>query len=753
MSIKLSDLKLLHDKGLALIYLRPKSKRPFETNWTKVSKKSWKELENSFEASYNVGVRLGEPSKLKSGKYLAAIDCDVKSKSRKALNEMNDALRKLGIDLKTAPIVVSGRGNGSRHVYVQTDTPMKPMKYAQSDIQVGVLMPGESDKPHSKMEIEKLSPRERADGYRLRAAWEISFMGTGQQTVLPPSTHPDSGMKYAWASPMTVKFTPIFDPGKFTAVKRKVSEACETAGLDFKAVEVDLYASKLSIPMIQMIEDGAGCHDRSASLMTVTMGMCRLGFTDNQILSVLSDENHWIAGAAYDHTQSRDRGRAVKWLHKYTLLKARYETSVMRYFDNPPKKQVPLSVGEVATLEAELDEEKNKTLPDYKGKKPNTTLRNTVHVLEHFMEGGLVGFNEFSGRPYFLKDTPYGGVKGKELADHDDLALVHHIACHYGFEPSQDLCFKAHSFIARKNKFHPVKDYLSRLVWDKKPRLDTWLKNAFKASGPNEYMRAVSRKVLVAAVTRVFEPGCKFDYVTVLEGNQGEGKSMTLGALASQPWFTDSLGDIHNKDVVDQMAGKWIIELSELASIRGRENEHVKSFLTRQVDRVRMSYGRRSEDYPRQSIFIGSTNSSEYFTDETGNRRYWPVKVEQANRVWLAENRDQLWAEAVMRYELGEDIYLSKELEAVAKVEQEKRFEVDEWEMEIKNIVSKNEGGESEGVFRTTELWRAINTTNMSGHPSDYDGKRVGRIMKRLGYETAVRRFGGVSGKCWVSKK
>lgn len=750
----LSELKKLHEKGLALIYLKPKEKRPIEEKWTSQKAKSWDELENSHEPSYNVGVRLGEPSKLPTGKYLGAIDCDVKSKSRKALTEMNDALRQLGIDLDSAPIVMSGRGNGSKHIYVQTDSPMKPMKYVGSELKVKVLMPGENKnkKPHSKRELEKLTPEERAQGYRIRPAWEISFMGTGQQTVLPPSVHPDTGMKYAWASPLMVKHLPTFKPGKFAKQEKKgtIGEAERVEGLNFKAVDVNLYESKLSVPLIKIIETGQGCEDRSASLFSVTLAMCRHGFKDNEILSVLSNPDNWIAEAAYEHTQSRSRERAVRWLYKYTLLKARHETDIMRRFDNPPPKAAPLTKKEKAIQEEDIQADRDRMLPDLDGQgKPKPTIRNLVHILEHFLGGGLIGYDEFANRVVFLKDTPYQGVKGKQLTDQDDLNLSHYVACNYRFEPSTDMCFKAHALVARKHGFHPVRHYLERLTWDQVPRLDTWLKTAFGASGPREYLNAVSRKVLVAAVARVFEPGCKFDYVMVLEGFQGKGKSTALRILASTPWFTDGLGDIYQKDVVDQMTGKWLIELGELASIRKAEIEGVKAFMSRQVDRVRPPYGRRSEDFERQSIFIGSTNNSEYFTDETGNRRFWPVKIEQANFSWLKANRDQLWAEAVTRYELGENIYLSPELEAVANREQDKRFEVDDWEAEVKRIVSKSDETDR---LTSTDIWRAIHVNDGGGHPPKTDTMRIGKIMRRIGYVRETQRIEGIPTKCWMKK-
>lgn len=356
MSLVLSELKKLHEKGLALIYLKPKTKRPFEKAWTKEAPKSWDELENSFEASYNVGVRLGAASKLSSGNYLGAIDCDVKATSRQAKQEMNDALRKLGLDLDIAPIVISGRGNGSKHIYVQTKEPLQPGKYAQSSYRVKVLMPGENKdrKPFSQRELKDLTEEERKKGYRIRPAWDISFMGTGQQTVLPPSIHPDTEMKYAWASPLTVKHLPLFREMDFRTRRKSPAEIPGDAASAFKAVEVDLWSTQLPVRFIHMIESGEGVVDRSADLLTVTLSMCRHGFDDNQILSVLSNEDHWLSGAAFDRRP--DRAGAIAWLRKYVIEPARYTTSILRRFDDPPKLK-PLSKKEAKKVGTEIEAE------------------------------------------------------------------------------------------------------------------------------------------------------------------------------------------------------------------------------------------------------------------------------------------------------------------------------------------------------------------------------------------------------------
>lgn len=705
MSLILSDLKSLHNKGLSLIYLHPRDKRPIENKWTTGPRKTWEELKRDFHSSYNVGVRLGESSRVDKG-YLACIDVDVKNPAYR-----RQALAKLDEITKGEKYVEvrSGSGNGSRHLYCV------------------------SKRPFQMVEIEKH-----------KGKWEICAYSTGRQMVLPPSMHP-SGRPYEWRVGLDETALPLFENEKLLS---HASHREESSKISFRAVHVDLAKTKIDSATLDKIRDGRGVEDRSAELLSIAMKMCRAGMTDNQILSVLSDENHWISGAAFEHTQSRDRARAVKWLYKYTLLKARHETHPLRLFEGKPDyTKIERTPEKIMEDRKAIAAEKDEVLPDLDGHgKPKSTLRNMVHILEHFLGGALVGYNEFSCRPYFLKDTPYGGKKGREITDLNDLALKHFIACHYRFEPSKDLCFETHTFLAQKHRYHPVKDYLESLEWDGVPRLDRWLFDAFRAEGPDDYVEAVGRKILCAAVARIYNPGCKFDYMTVLEGNQGEGKSISLGRLVGPEWFTDSLGDIHNKDVVDQMIGKWLIEVSELDSIRGREAEAVKAFVSRQVDRVRLSYARRAEDYPRQCIFIGSTNDEEYLSDETGNRRYWPIKVGKANRKWLRERRDQIWSEAKFRYELGEKLYLTKELEEVARREQEKRFEVDDWELEIKRIVSKDHNA----FHSTTELWRAVNLSAGNGHPPMYESKRIGKIMKRLGYKRTVKKIDGVRGKVWI---
>lgn len=714
MSLKLNELKKLHDLGFSLLYLYEKDKRPLDKKWTTTPNKTWDEIENSFEKEYNVGVRLGEHSKIAgSGGYLACIDVDIKNPSakKKAYAELSKLTGG-----KAFPTVRSGSGGGSLHKYFVSKKPFKMITII-----------------------------------KVKDEFEICLYSTGRQMVLPPSIHPDTEFKYAWENSMPTKggHFPVIDVSKYQVEKE---DAAPIDDLNFKAVDVDLYSTSLAVRFIKMIEDGIGVSDRSDDLFACTLAMCRVGFTDNQILSVLSKPENWIASAAYDHTQSNSRARAVKWLYKYTLKKARYETDIMRRFEGV-KHPGMMSDEEAEEVHEKLEDLSDKILPDLdKGGKPKNTLKNITHILESkaFMGGGLVGKDEFSNRIFFLKDTVYGGKKGQELTDQDDLELKHYLASHYRFEPGKELCYEAHAVVAHQNRYHPVRSYLETLVWDKTPRLDSWLKRAFGAVGPDAYVSAVGRKVLVAAVNRVYDPGVKFDHMMVLEGFQGKGKSTALRILAGDKWFTDGLGDIHQKDVVDQMMGKWIIEVGELASIKKSDVENVKSFITRQTDRVRMPYGRRSGDFPRQSIFVGTTNNDEYFSDETGNRRFWPIKINEADFKWLKKNRNQLWAEAVHKYEACENLYLEKEIEAIASKEQSKRYITDEWEASIKELVRKTKEDSGRLVLTTTQVWRDITEMGGNEQPRDHDTKRVGKILRRLGFQRKTARVGGVLMKCWV---
>ena len=202
----------------------------------------------------------------------------------------------------------------------------------------------------------------------------------------------------------------------------------------------------------------------------------------------------------------------------------------------------------------------------------------------------------------------------------------------------------------------------------------------------NEYVRAVTRKTLCAAIKRVLYPGCKFDSMLVLNGPQGVGKSTLIAKLAGE-WFSDSLnlGDTKDKTAAEKLQGYWILEIGELAGLRKAEVETLRSFLSRQNDIYRAAFGRRATPHPRQCIFFGTTNAeSGYLRDTTGNRRFWPVKTPGggAKHSWELTQEDigQIWAEVLVFVENGEKLHLAPDLETLAKSEQREALESDERE-------------------------------------------------------------------------
>jgi putative DNA primase/helicase len=234
--------------------------------------------------------------------------------------------------------------------------------------------------------------------------------------------------------------------------------------------------------------------------------------------------------------------------------------------------------------------------------------------------------------------------------------------------------------VAKENRFHPVRDYLNSLEWDQTLRLDNWL-SGYLGVEPSAFVAAVGTRWMISAVARIFRPGCQADYTLLLEGPQGIQKSTALQTLAGDDWFTDHISDLGSKDSRIELHGKWIIEFSELATVRRGELEKVKAFLTARIDHFRMPYGRRSEAVPRSCVFAASVNDQTHFTDPTGNRRWWTVRCGAIAIGALRRDRDQLWAEAYTRFKAGQVWYLeTAELNQLATAEQDERYDRGVWD-------------------------------------------------------------------------
>ena len=304
------------------------------------------------------------------------------------------------------------------------------------------------------------------------------------------------------------------------------------------------------------------------------------------------------------------------------------------------------------------------------------TIENVVIILRHDPKlAGCLALNEMEHNIVTRKALPWRKVKGtSQWVDADDAALRFYLERVYGLT-GKDRIFDAVNVVAAENKYHPVRDYLNGCTWDGVPRVETLLVDYLGAED-SDYTRAVTRKALVAAVARIYRPGCKFDYMLTIRGQQGLGKSALIAKLGGK-WFSDSFTTMQGKDAYEQVQGVWIMEVGELAGMRKAEAETIKLYISKQVDRFRPAYGRRLQEFPRQCIFIGTTNEEQFLRDTTGNRRFWVVDTpnEPTSDLWDELTDDvvrQVWAEAVELYRKGEKLYLPRDLERVAREVQER---------------------------------------------------------------------------------
>ena len=263
---------------------------------------------------------------------------------------------------------------------------------------------------------------------------------------------------------------------------------------------------------------------------------------------------------------------------------------------------------------------------------------------------------------------------GPELSDSVCRALRELIIAQFGFDPGIENVQQAAERACEATRFDPVCDYLNSLQWDGQPRLDRWLAT-YLGADDTPLNRSIGRKMLIAMVRRARQPGCKFDYVVVLEGNQGTGKSSALCILAGEENFSDQpLLHLETRAQQEATEGVWIYELSELAGLRRTEIETLKSFISKTEDNARPAYGRFRVDQPRRCVFVGTTNDTEYLRDATGNRRFWPVRTGIVDLDALRRDRDQLWAEAAAAEARGEALELEIDLYQAVVDRQEERM-------------------------------------------------------------------------------
>ncbi len=320
---------------------------------------------------------------------------------------------------------------------------------------------------------------------------------------------------------------------------------------------------------------------------------------------------------------------------------------------------------------------------DKQGEVKNT-LRNLILILENDENLKSIVFNQLSDGMEIKGEVPWHHPS-KFWRDADDAQLISYIDSRYGSFTARNYDI-AVAKVTDDRSYHPIREFIASLPeWDGIERVDTLLVDYLGATD-NEYVRAVTRKILCAAIVRILEPGCKFDSMLVLNGPQGVGKSTLIAKLGGE-WFSDSLSlnDTKDKTAAEKLQGYWILEIGELAGLKKAEVETLRSFLSRQNDIYRASFGKRATPHLRQCVFFGTTNAEKgYLRDTTGNRRFWPVKTPGGCKrmSWQLTREEilQIWAEVLVYTKAGEQLYLEPRLETFAKEEQREALESDERE-------------------------------------------------------------------------
>lgn len=308
-----------------------------------------------------------------------------------------------------------------------------------------------------------------------------------------------------------------------------------------------------------------------------------------------------------------------------------------------------------------------------KSGKLQCTIGNIILILENdpALRGHIV-HDLFAGYDGVVGGLPWN-KNATQWTDTDDANLRVWLEKNYDITGKEKIA-DALTAVLTRNSYHPIRDYLNGLTWDGTPRLERLIIDYIGAED-TELNRVMTRKHFTAAVTRVFKPGCKYDYCLVMTGPEGAGKSTLLNKMGGQ-WFNDSITTTEGKEGMDQLRRAWIIEMGELASIKRSDVESIKAYLSKRVDIYRAAYARRTAEHPRQCIFCGTTNEALFLKGDNGNRRFWVIAVDPTLRKYSAwqdaidRDRDQLWAEAMHYYQQGEKLYLDDRLEAQAKQRQ-----------------------------------------------------------------------------------
>ena len=432
---------------------------------------------------------------------------------------------------------------------------------------------------------------------------------------------------------------------------------------------------------------------RNAELTSIAGHLRNLGIADDMLFKALT-----LCDDAWCHPPIG------------AMAVAKIAKSVSKYAIHPPPKLQINADGEIGNeWVLRLNYGGKKLLPNYHN--IETILTNDKDY------AGTISLDEFSQRVMMNK---------REFSDNDATTACSWLNRKWAMQPTPVAVHAVVAKIASGNKYHPARNWLDGLAWDGQNRLEHFASDAFDVT-TSAYSMAVSKNFFIQAVARIYRPGCKADCMLVLEGDQGVFKSQTMASLVPDQWHAEANQGFGEVDFFEAMSGKWIIEIAELQSMKGRSLEKIKQTISSTTDRYRKKYERTSIDYPRQSVFVATTNESQWLHDTSGGRRFWPLHCKSANLEYIRNTRDQLWAEAVKRFTEGEKWWEMPEEETL--LEQGARMVEDSWETEISGFLDKL----SRDYITTSELLRDCLGIEIGKHERAHQ-MRISDVLRKLGW-------------------
>jgi hypothetical protein len=569
------------------------------------------------------------------------------------------------------------------------------------------------------------------------------------QFVAAPSRHA-SGGQYRWTGIRAVATLPDW---LYDRIRKEPSRpALETEPPTDPSTlrkRAEAYLAKIP-PAIA----GSEGHKQCFAFARALAGFLDRGLPESECLALL-ERYSATCQPPWSKSELAHKWKDAQAAHTKPALVDRPRLRIVRPEDEPPLPSDP--GGLVQTNSADWRGELLWTESKTGRPKLVSDLTNVIRILQLDPDWrGKIGFDAFRSRIAVAPDAPWNGYSRPSEAtrfwtDEDTTRLnawLRERFQKFAFAPSISDCERAVAVVSRTHDFNPVRDYLQSVTWDGSARLATWLHDYLGAeAGP--YAEKVGAWWLISAVARVFKPGCKVDTVPILEGPQGMRKSSALAVLAGPEYFNDTPIDLDSKDAYSAIQGCWFVELAELDSLMRVEASRAKAFFSSGKDRFRRAYARHEQDELRQCIFVGTVNLGEYLNDPTGARRFWPIRCTVIRLAELEAIRDQLWAEAVVRYEDKAVWYpTSPEDEALLDEPQATRTRRDAWESLIRSYLSKTTTGQ---VTTGDVLGGALNLEPRDWTPATQT--RVGILMiSRFGWEK--RRVSGPDGsRVWVYER